>query len=141
MLSASVLINGTIVSEIGRGVLLFAGFTHGDSITEVLNLTQKVVNLRIFPDGFNRLQHSLLDIDGEILAVPQFTLYGSTNRGRRPDFGAALEPELAKQLFDKFVATLSSYSNLNVNQGMFGENMKVNLINDGPLTLLLEKSA
>ncbi len=141
VLSASVSINGTIVGETGRGVLLFVGFTHGDGITEVLNLTQKVVNLRIFSDGSNRLQFSLLDIDGEILAVPQFTLYGSTNRGRRPDFGATLEPELAEQLFDEFVAALANYSNLKIKQGVFGEDMKVKLVNDGPLTLLLEKSS
>ena len=138
-LSASVSISGTVVGSIGQGVLLFAGFTRGDSATTAQELARKAINLRIFPDGHGRLQHAINDVQGEVLAVPQFTLYGSTSRGRRPDFIEALEPEQASQLFDVFVSALGEELNSPVATGRFGADMEVALVNDGPFTLMLAR--
>ena len=111
-------------------------FVRGDSQKTVRELAVKTVNLRIFPDENDRLQHSLIDVAGNILAVPQFTLYASTSRGRRPDFTQALEPEKASELFDQFVVALGQAVDGSVATGKFGAEMKVELINDGPFTVM-----
>ncbi len=141
VLSASVSISGEVSGSIGKGVLLFVGFTRGDNQDLVHQLAHKTVNLRIFPDACGRLQHSLIDVQAEILAVPQFTLYGSTARGRRPDFTQALEPDKATELFDLFVRTFDQFANIKVAQGQFGADMLVSLENDGPFTLMLERNS
>ena len=137
--SASVSVYGERIGSIGNGALLFVGFTHRDCEKAVTELASKTVNLRIFPDEQGRLQHSLIDVGGEILAVPQFTLYASTNRGRRPDFTHALAPDQASDLFDKFVFALNRVANRPIATGKFGADMKVNLENDGPFTVMLAR--
>lgn len=139
VLRASVSVCGETCGSIDRGVLLFVGFVRGDSRKTVTELAAKTVNLRIFPDESERLQHSLIEVAGEVLAVPQFTLYASTARGRRPDFTQALEPEKASQLFDQFVASLEQSAVASVATGKFGADMKVELINDGPFTVMLAR--
>ncbi len=120
-------------------MLLFVGFARGDCEKATHDLAAKVVNLRIFPDSQGRLQHSLNETGGEVLAVPQFTLYASTDRGRRPDFTQALEPASASILFDSFVAELKCVVAGNVATGVFGADMRVALENDGPFTLMLTR--
>ncbi len=137
--SASVSVSGERIGSIENGALLFVGFTHRDSEKTVTELALKTVNLRIFPDEQGHLQHSLIDVGGEILAVPQFTLYASTARGRRPDFTQALVPEQASDLFDKFVFALGRVANIPIATGRFGADMKVNLENDGPFTVMLAR--
>lgn len=139
VLSASVSVSDRPTGSIGKGTLLFVGFVRGDSQKTVMELASKTVNLRIFPDQSGRLQFSLLDIAGEILAVPQFTLYASTSRGRRPDFTKALEPEKASELFDQFVEALRRETDKSVARGVFGAEMKVELVNDGPFTVMLAR--
>ncbi len=139
VLSASVSVSGERIGSIGNGALLFVGFTHRDNEKSVIELASKTVNLRIFPDEQGRLQHSLLDVGGEILAIPQFTLYASTARGRRPDFTKALAPEQARDFFDKFVLALDRVSKRPIATGRFGADMKVRLENDGPFTVMLAR--
>ena len=137
--SASVSVSGERIGSIGNGALLFVGFTHRDSEKTVTELASKTVNLRIFPDDRGRLQNSLIDVGGEIFAVPQFTLYASTSRGRRPDFTQALAPEQASDLFDKFVLALGRVAKRPIATGRFGADMKVSLENDGPFTIMLAR--
>ena len=139
VLNASVSVSGERIGSIGNGVLLLVGFTQRDSEKTVTELASKTVNLRIFPDNRGRLQNSLIDVEGEILAVPQFTLYASTSRGRRPDFTQALAPEQASDLFDKFVLALGRITERPIATGRFGANMKVMLENDGPFTVMLAR--
>lgn len=137
VLHAEVTVASDTVGAINAGLLLFAGFTHGDDYSVVQQLSSKILNLRIFPDSSERLMDSVIDVKGEILAVPQFTLYASTRRGRRPDFGDALSPNAAKHLFSEFVEQLSTISQLPVASGVFGAQMQVHLENDGPFTMML----
>lgn len=139
VLGASVVISGETVGEIEKGLLLFAGFTHGDTSDIVRELATKVVNLRIFEDDDQRLQHSVIDSGGAVLAVPQFTLYALTNRGRRPDFTQALDPRRAGALFDQFTQILDELLEAPVATGKFGADMKVSLVNDGPFTISLQR--
>lgn len=141
VLSANVTVSGENIGKIGRGLLLFVGFTDGDNPSTVQQLANKAVNLRIFPDQTGRLQHSVLQVNGEILTIPQFTLYADTSRGRRPDFTKALQPKYASLLFDQFVETLSGLIDAPVAQGKFGADMKVSLVNDGPFTVMLAKES
>ena len=141
VLGAQVSVGGKIVGKIESGLLLFVGFTHGDSESQVRELAQKAVNLRIFPDHKDRLQYSVIDVQKQLMAVPQFTLYGSVSRGRRPDFTLAMRPEQASELFDEFIRALSAFGNMPVHCGEFGANMAVELTNDGPFTIMLERTA
>jgi D-tyrosyl-tRNA(Tyr) deacylase len=136
--SASVSVEDQVVGSIGRGMLLLVGFGKGDTEKELAPMAEKIVNLRIFPDQDGRFDQSLLNIRGEALAVPQFTLYGETKKGRRPDFFSALEPELAEPLFHRFADELSKIGIQKVEKCSFGAYMQVRLQNDGPVTLLLE---
>ena len=136
---ASVSVSGETIGEINRGLLLFAGFTGGDSESTVAALAGKAANLRIFPDQDQRLQFSVMDIGGQILAVPQFTLYANVSRGRRPDFTRALEPNAASRMFDCFIASLEDTTGAPVARGEFGADMQVSLVNDGPFTISLEQ--
>ena len=139
VLGASVAVSGETIDQIENGLLLFVGFTRGDNASIARDLASKAVNLRIFEDDNHRLQHSVLDSGGSILAVPQFTLYASTSRGRRPDFIQALEPDLASDLFDQFVEILDELMGERVGRGVFGAYMKVSILNDGPFTVMLER--
>jgi D-tyrosyl-tRNA(Tyr) deacylase len=130
--SASVTIHGEVVGAIDAGLCVLVGVTHDDSAESASKLASKVANLRIF-DG----EQSLLDVGGAALVVSQFTLYGDTTRGRRPSWIAAARPEQAEPLVDAFVDALRTLG-VRIEAGRFGANMQVALVNDGPVTLMLE---
>jgi len=138
VLSASVSIDGKVISEINKGLLVLAGYRDQDNIKTVEDVINKIINLRIFDDGEGKLNLSVTDIKGEILIVPNFTLYGDASKGRRPDFTMSSKAEISKPLYDETVLRLlKAFSN--TKSGVFGANMQVNLINDGPLTIIYEK--
>ena len=138
VLNASVTVNKQLVSQINQGFLLFIGLEKGDTQTQADFLAKKIANLRIFEDENNKMNLSIQDVKGEILAVSQFTLAADLSRGNRPGFDSAARPEEAKLLYEYFVAQLQTY-NLPVQTGIFQADMKVALINDGPCTFILEK--
>jgi D-aminoacyl-tRNA deacylase len=128
------------VGEIGSGLLVFVGVTHDDTAAVASKLADKVGNLRVFDDAEGIMNRSLLDIGGDALVVSQFTLYGDTTRGRRPSWVAAAAPEVAEPLCDAFAARLQDVG-LRVETGRFRADMQVSLVNDGPVTLMLELAA
>jgi D-tyrosyl-tRNA(Tyr) deacylase len=128
------------VGEIGSGLLVLVGVTHDDTAAIASKLADKVGNLRVFDDAEGIMNRSLLDIAGEALVVSQFTLYGDTTRGRRPSWVAAAAPEVAEPLCDAFAARLVE-AGLRVETGRFRADMQVSLVNDGPVTLMLEQAA
>lgn len=135
--SARVEVEGRITGQIGRGLLVLLGVGHGDGEAEADWLADKVVNLRLFADDQDKMNRSVLDVGGGILAVSQFTLFGDCRRGRRPSYSEAAPPEKAQDLYAKFVRRLEAHP-LVVQQGVFQAHMEVHLVNDGPVTLLLE---
>ena len=137
---AGVEVEGKTVGRINQGLLLLVGVTHADTRKEADFLAEKCLNLRIFEDANGKMNLSALDIQGEILAVSQFTLYGDTSRGRRPGFDQAAKPDYAVEHFDYFVDQLR-LSGLRTETGIFGADMRVELLNDGPVTFVLEKNA
>ena len=137
-LNASVTVNKQLISQINQGFLLFIGVEKGDTQTQADFLAKKIANLRIFEDENNKMNLSIQDVKGEILAVSQFTLAADLSRGNRPGFDSAARPEEAKLLYEYFVAQLQTY-NLPVQTGIFQADMKVALTNDGPCTFILEK--
>jgi D-tyrosyl-tRNA(Tyr) deacylase len=134
---ASVTVGSVVVGQIGRGILVLLGVGAGDDAAGAELLAEKIANLRIFPDAEGRFNRSLLDIQGGALVVSQFTLYADARRGRRPSFSDAARPELAEPLVDALVAALRRL-NIMVATGAFGAHMHVALVNDGPVTLLLD---
>jgi D-tyrosyl-tRNA(Tyr) deacylase len=134
---ASVRVEGEVVGKIGRGFLVLLGAGRGDTEAEVEWMARKVLGLRVFPDDGGRMNHSLVDIEGELLLVSQFTLYGDCRKGRRPSFERALEPEAATLLCERFVAECRA-AGTRVETGVFGAMMDVELLNDGPVTLLID---
>lgn len=137
---ASVSIAGRTVGRIDRGFCLLLGITHGDTAAEADWLADKVAGLRLFNDADGRMNLGLADVGGSVLAVSQFTLYGDASKGRRPSFIAAARPEEAAPLYDAFVAALRARG-LAVETGEFGAAMLVDIQNDGPVTLILERDA
>lgn len=135
---ASVTVNNEIIGEIGRGLLLLVGFSAQDTSNNFDACIEKILNLRIFQNAEKHFDLSLRDINGEVLAVSQFTLLAETAKGRRPDFFKAMPPDPAKSMYDDFIKRLKSAGIKNVQTGEFGADMKVSLINDGPVTLLLD---
>lgn len=137
---AGVLVDGVVVSEIGHGVLLLAGITQADAEAQVDWMAKKIATLRIFPalDGSSGFDRSLIDVAGGALVVSQFTLYGEARKGRRPDFMRAARPEQAAPLVERFARRLHEEGVPHVAQGVFGAEMQVSLVNDGPVTLILE---
>ena len=135
---ANVEIEGKINGQIDYGVVLLVGFTYGDDEKIIDYIADKVVNLRIFDDENGVMNKSLLDVGGSILSISQFTLYADPNNGRRPSYIKALKGEEATKLYDLFNKKLAS-KNVNVQTGIFGADMKVSLINDGPVTIIIEK--
>lgn len=137
-LDSSVLVDDKIVGKIESGLVLFVGFTHGDSKKEIDYMVDKVINLRIFDDENGVMNKSLMDVHGSILSISQFTLYGNAKKGRRPSYVDALGGEDASKLYDEFNNELLKH-NIKVETGIFGADMVVNITNDGPVTLLLTK--
>lgn len=137
---AKVTVEGQVVGEIDRGLLLLVGVRQGDTLKEASWLVQKCLGLRIWPDDAGKMDRSVLDVGGNVLAVSQFTLYGDASRGRRPDFIQAARPEVAQPIFDAFVAGLRE-AGLPVATGVFGAHMDVELVNDGPVTLIIDREA
>ena len=135
---ASVSIGGSLHSEIGRGLLLLVGIGRRDTVADLDWMSRKIPALRIFEDGAGKMNLSLKDVDGAILAVSQFTLYADASRGNRPGFSEAAPPESARELFDSFVESLRRESGRAVETGSFGADMRVSLLNDGPVTIILE---
>ena len=139
--SSQVAVNGEILGKIGRGLNLLVGIADTDTEAELDWMARKCLELRLFPDpeggGSDRWQKSVQEIEGEILVVSQFTLYGDCRKGRRPSFDRSAAPELARKLYEEFLVKLRQ-SGLKVETGQFGAMMQVSIENDGPVTLLLE---
>jgi D-tyrosyl-tRNA(Tyr) deacylase len=136
---AQVRVEGREVGTVGRGFLLLTGFTTGDGREEIEWMADKVAGLRVFPDEEGKMNRSLEDVSGDVLVVSQFTLYGDVRKGRRPSFVAAAPPEVAVPLYRSFVETLRGRTRGAVATGEFGAMMEVELVNDGPVTLMLER--
>ncbi len=137
--SASVEVEGETVASIGRGVLLLVGFRRGDDDASFSWMIEKICNLRIFPDEEGNLNRSLREVGGEVLCVSQFTLYGDCRKGRRPSFTEAAPSEEANVLYNRFVDMFSASYEGKVASGVFGAMMNVSLVNEGPVTLVLER--
>jgi D-aminoacyl-tRNA deacylase len=135
---AEVRVEGTVVGAITRGFCLLVGFTHGDSEAQAVWMADKVAGLRLFADAEGKMNLALEDVGGEVLVVSQFTLYGNAEKGRRPSFVDAARPDVAVPLYERFIALLRERG-LTVATGVFGAMMDVELVNDGPVTLWLEK--
>ncbi|MGH7458523.1 MAG: D-aminoacyl-tRNA deacylase [Longimicrobiaceae bacterium] len=135
---ASVTVNGRLAGEIGKGLLVLAGFSASDGEGELRWMAEKVTGLRVFADQAGKMNRSLLEAGGALLVVSQFTLYGDCRKGRRPSFVAAATPEKAVPLYERFVALLRD-TGVAVRTGEFGAMMEVELVNDGPVTFTLEK--
>ena len=135
--SSKVVVSGKVVGSIGRGFNVLIGIAKDDTLEDVLYIKDKILNLRIFEDENEKMNLSLKDIKGEILAISQFTLYGDCRKGRRPNFMNAMAGEDAKKLYDELVLELKK-SNLKVETGIFGADMKVDIQNDGPVTIIME---
>ncbi len=135
--SASVTVDGAVIGKIGRGLCLLCGFTHGDDDRIVEQMAAKCLNLRIFEDGGGKMNLSLSDVNGSVLVVSQFTLYADCKKGRRPSFTDSAEPVKAEKLYEKFVEILKS-SGAEVQTGSFGAKMMVEILNDGPVTIVLD---
>jgi D-aminoacyl-tRNA deacylase len=135
---ADVRVAGRSVGAIGRGALLLVGFTVSDDAGQISWMTEKVVSLRVFSDRDGRMNLGLGDVGGSLLVVSQFTLYGDARKGRRPSFIDAAPPERANGLYEEFVASLRA-AGVHVATGVFGAEMEVELVNDGPVTMILER--
>lgn len=135
---ASVTIDGRVAGAIGRGFCLLVGFTHGDTTAQVDWMAEKVAGLRLFSDADGKMNLGLVEAGGELLVVSQFTLYGDSAKGRRPSFIDAARPELAIPLYQRFLEALRSRG-LTVAAGEFGADMQVEIHNDGPVTLILDR--
>ena len=136
---ASVTADGETLGAIGPGLVVLVGFTAGDDRKQARWMAEKVAHLRIFNDPAGRMNRSVLDVSGEVLVVSQFTLYGDATKGRRPSFIRAAPPEAATPLYESFLAELRGLLPAAVQSGRFGAVMEVALVNDGPVTLLIER--
>lgn len=135
---SSVTVDGKVVSEIKRGLMVLVGFTDTDTIDDINYCVRKVVNLRVFEDENDVMNLSVLDVKGEILSISQFTLYGDVRKGNRPSYVKALGGEQAKPLYEKFNELLNEQ--VPTYPGIFGADMKVELLNDGPTTIIIDSS-
>lgn len=135
--ASSVIVEDKIVGSINKGLNVLLGISKEDTIEDLKYLKDKILNLRIFEDEEEKMNHSLLDVKGELLIVSQFTLYGDCRKGRRPNFMDALSGDQAKELYETFVG-MCKEEGVKVETGVFGAHMKVNIENDGPVTLMLD---
>lgn len=138
VLNSSVSVNNKVVGKIDKGLTLLVGFNNSDTIDVLDKMVDKVINLRIFEDENGVMNKSVIEENGSILSISQFTLYADTKKGRRPSYINALNGEKAIELYDEFNKRLSNY--IHVEKGIFGSDMKVNILNDGPTTIILESS-
>lgn len=136
---ASVVVEGETVGAIGPGLLLFVGFTAGDGAAEVEWMAHKCAALRVFPDAAGKMNRSVRDLGGEVLVISQFTLYGNTQKGNRPSFIEAEAPDRAEALYEQFAKCVETAIGKAAARGRFGADMKVHLVNDGPVTLWLDR--
>jgi D-aminoacyl-tRNA deacylase len=136
---AEVTVNGEIAGEIGEGLLVLLGVGRDDTEADATYLAEKIVGLRVFEDGEGKMNRSVQDVGGSVLAVSQFTLYGDVRRGKRPSFDGAAPPEKARQLYEFFVGQIRA-AGLSCETGRFQEMMKVELVNKGPVTILLDSA-
>ena len=136
-LESSVSVDSKIIGKIAYGLVVLVGFTQGDSIEDIEYMVNKIINLRIFDDENGVMNKSLLDVKGSILSISQFTLYGDAKKGRRPSYDKALEASQAKILYDQFNESLKRHG-IKVETGIFGVEMKVNIVNYGPVTIIIE---
>ena len=137
-LNSKVEVDNKVVGSIDKGLVILVGFTSGDDIEKIDYMVNKIVNLRIFDDENGVMNKSIIDVGGSILSISQFTLYADTTKGRRPSYIKALNGEKATILYDEFNNKLRK-TGINIETGIFGADMKVNIINDGPITIMLEK--
>lgn len=137
---ASVTVNDRVVGRIGRGFVVLLGVTHSDGVLQADWLANKVAGLRVFEDEEGKMNASLADVNGALLVISQFTLYGDASKGRRPSFTSAARPEQAEQLVDYFILQLRERG-FDVAAGIFGAHMDVQIHNDGPVTIMLEREA
>ena len=135
-LNSNVTVNNKIISSIDSGLVLLVGFTHDDTISDIDKLVNKIVNLRIFEDDSNVMNKSILELKKEILCISQFTLYANTKKGNRPSYIDAMSFGDASKMYDIFCEKLNKY--IITKKGIFGEDMKVSLVNDGPTTIILD---
>ncbi len=135
---ASVTVEGSVVGSIGRGLVVLIGFSRQDSPQDIAPMVEKILNLRIFEDDQRKMNRSLLDVRGEVLLVSQFTLLGDTRKGRRPNFMDAAPPEVAQKLYHEFIQEIERQK-VKVQTGRFQAYMEVQIYNDGPVTLILER--
>ena len=137
---ASVSVDGQIVGQIGAGFLALVGIGHGDDASVVQWMAEKTSVLRVFEDDAGKMNLSVIDVGGSVLAVSQFTLYGDCRKGRRPAFTDAAEPAVARELYELYVENLKGQG-IGVETGVFAADMKVSLVNDGPVTMMLERAS
>ena len=135
-LNSSVSVEGNVIGSIDKGLVLLVGFTEGDNLEKIDYLVKKILNLRIFDDEAGVMNKSILDVGGSILSISQFTLYADTKKGNRPSYINAMGGENAIKLYNEFNEKLSKF--VKVEEGIFGAEMEVNIINDGPVTIILE---
>ena len=133
---SNVTIDGKVYNSIDEGFMVLVGFTLDDDINDINYIVKKIVNLRVFNDINGVMNRSIIDVGGSILSISQFTLYADTKKGNRPSYKRALNGEYSSKLYDDFNKELSKY--VNVKTGIFGSDMKVNLINDGPVTIIID---
>ena len=136
--SSSLSIDGEVYSSINKGFMVLIGITETDTLEDAKVMAEKIVKLRVFEDENGKMNLSIQDIGGEFQVVSQFTLYADCHHGNRPSFTNAAKPEVAIPLYEEFVRNIKEISNLNVVTGVFGADMKINLVNDGPVTIYLE---
>ena len=136
--TASVSIDQEVYSEINRGLLVLLGIEENDTDVDILWLAKKLVNLRIFEDANQIMNLSLKDINGELLLISQFTLYASTKKGNRPSYIKAAKPEISEPLYHRFIKVVEEILERSIKTGVFGADMKVALLNDGPITIIID---
>lgn len=134
--SSSVTIDNKLYNSINKGLMVLVGFTEGDNTSDIDYIVKKIVNLRIFDDENGIMNKSIIDTNGSILSISQFTLYADTKKGNRPSYIKALKSEYSSKLYDEFNKKLSEY--INIKTGVFGAEMEVSLINDGPITIIID---